>query len=176
MAEGEFALVSEHMETARQRPGQPVKRGTMAHDHETYLMLVDSAVQKHDQEGIQKYATRLKELAKRDDHKLYLAIAQRALGVGHRLSNQYDEAETCLTEALELFEQLGARWQKGRTLVEMAELELVRENRTQAHRYLSDALTDFEAMKALPNVEQTQSALGVLTDAISDQGKATEAL
>lgn len=164
MAEGEFALVSEHMETAREKPGQPVTRGTMAHDHETYVMLVESAVQRRDGEAILKYAPLLEELAERDNHRLYLGIAHRALGVAHRLAGEYSEAEKRLDLALELFDQLGTTWQRGRTLVEMAELEVSRSDQTLAQQYLSKALEAFEVMKAAPEANKAKSAMTILTE------------
>ena len=66
----------------------------------------------------------LEKLASRDNHRLYLAIAHRALGVGHRLAGEHAAAETRLKQALELFTKLGARWQIGRTLFELGELNL----------------------------------------------------
>ena len=102
--------------------GQPVNFGTMAHDHEIYMILADTAVEMRDSSGLYKYAPLLEELANRDKHKLYLAIAHRAYEFAHRLEGKHAEAETQLKQALELFTKLGARWQIGRTLFELGEL------------------------------------------------------
>ncbi|HWR88560.1 MAG TPA: hypothetical protein VN277_09090, partial [Acidiferrobacterales bacterium] len=74
------------MEMALETAGQPVNWGTMAHEHDTYAVLADTAVLQRDAAALRQYAPRLEELAARDGHKLYLAIAQRAWGVAHRLA------------------------------------------------------------------------------------------
>lgn len=77
-AEGEFVLVKEKLEAALELPGQPVKRGTMAHKHIVYMMLAESAAQLRDAEALTSYSSLLEELAVRDDHKPYLAVAHRS--------------------------------------------------------------------------------------------------
>src|SRR6187397_2293875 len=114
-AEGEFALVRERLENALVLAGQPVKRGTMAHDHDMYMMLTDSAAQQYDRAALERYTPALKALAKRDNHKLYLAVAHRAYGISTYLAGDYEQSETDLQRALELFGELGTRWQRGRT-------------------------------------------------------------
>ena len=47
-AGGEFALVKEKLELALELSGQPVKRGTMAHQHIVYMMLAEAATQLDD--------------------------------------------------------------------------------------------------------------------------------
>ena len=47
----------------------------MAHDHVMYMMLADTALELRDQDRLRKYGTLLLELARRDDHQLYTAIA-----------------------------------------------------------------------------------------------------
>ena len=144
------------META----GQPVNFGTMAHDHEIYMTLADTAVEMRDTSALHKYAPHLEELAERDKHKLYLAIAYRALGVAHRLEGKPTEARTRLKQALDLFTKLGARWQMGRTLFELGEWNLTQpEKKIQAREYFSLALSLFEEIQALPNAEQTHAVL-----------------
>jgi tetratricopeptide (TPR) repeat protein len=148
-AQGEFALVKQNLETALGTAGQPVNFGTMAHDHEVFMTLTDTAAELRDAEALRKYARQLEKLASRDDHKLYLAIAQRALGVGHRLAGEYAEAESRFKQALELFTKLGTRWQIGRTLFELGELDLEQsEKTTKAHEYFAQALGSFEEIQA----------------------------
>jgi hypothetical protein len=94
--------VKQNLENAIGTAGQPVNFGTMAHDHEIYMTLADTAVELRDAEALAKYAPALEELASRDHHRLYLAIAGRALGVRQRLAGEYGAAEARLKEALEL--------------------------------------------------------------------------
>ena len=139
--------------------GQPVNFGTMAHDHEVYMTLADTAVELRDADALRKYAPELEKLASRDNHRLYLAIAHRALGVGHRLAGEQAAAETRLRQALELFTKLGARWQIGRTLFELGELNREQQKETKAREYFAQALGSFEEIQAMPNAERTRAAL-----------------
>ena len=141
--------------------GQPVNFGTMAHDHDIYMTLADTAAELRDADAIHEYALHLEKLAGRDDHRLYLAIAQRALGVGHRLAGEHTAAETRLRQALGGFTRLGARWQIGRTLFELGEVNLTH-SRQKAREYYSQALGSFEEIHAVPNAEQTRVALNSL--------------
>ena len=160
-AQGEFALVKQNLENAIGTAGQPVNFGTMAHDHEIYMTLADTAAELRDEAALRKYAQPLEALASRDDHKLYLAIAHRALGVEHRLAGEGAPAETRLRQALALFTKLGARWQIGRTLFELGELNLTH-SPTKAREYFSQALGSFEEIGAVPNAERTRMALNSL--------------
>ena len=134
----------------------------MAHDHEIYMILADSAAELRDLDALRKYAPIIEQLASRDNHRLYLAIAHRALGVGHRLAGQHAEAETRLREALALLTKLGARWQIGRTLFELGELHIIRSSE-KAREYYSQALGAFEEMHAAPNAERTRLMLNSLS-------------
>ena len=141
--------------------GQPVNFGTMAHDHEIYMILTDTAAELRDADAIRQYAPELERVAARDDHRLYLAIAQRALGVAHRLAGEHDAAESRLGAALTLFTRLGARWQIGRTQLELGELyaEL---STARAREYYSQALGSFEELRAAPDIERTRVVLSSL--------------
>jgi hypothetical protein len=77
-AKSEFAQVRDRLVQALELPGQPVKRGTMAHEHIVYMMLTDSAAHSGDESSVRKYAPLLEELATRDNHRPYMAIAHRA--------------------------------------------------------------------------------------------------
>jgi tetratricopeptide (TPR) repeat protein len=162
--QGEFALVKECLERALEKSGQPVNYGTMAHDHAITMMLTECAVETRDEAALNKWAVRLMELAERDDHKLYAAIASRALGVSHRMAGRFGEAEASLQRALEVFTQMGTRWQRGRTLVEMAELELSRprKGRKKARKHFSEALRMFEGIQAAADVARTRLALATV--------------
>ena len=158
-AKGEFALLKQNLTIAQDKPGQPVKRGTMAHDHHLYMLLADSSAQRRDENALRQYAPRLEELAARDGHQLYLGIAHRAWGVACRLAGEHAEAAARLTRALGLFGELGTRWQIGRTLFEIGDLDLARGDRASARDHFSLALEAFETMKAMPDVERTRAAL-----------------
>src|SRR5262245_60167538 len=135
----------------------------MAHDHEVYMNLTDTAAELRDADVLRNYAPVVEELASRDNHRLSLAIAHRALGVEHRLAGEHAAAETRLKQALELFTKLGARWQIGRTLFELGELNLDgSKNKTKAREYFAQALGSFEEIRATPNVERTRVALTAL--------------
>jgi tetratricopeptide (TPR) repeat protein len=133
----------------------------MAHDHEIYMVLADTAAELRDLDALRKYAPQIEKLATRDNHRFYLAIAYRALGVAHWLAGENAEAETRLMQALGLFTKLGTRWQIGRTLFELGELNLI-DSRMKAREYYSQALGSFEEIQAMPNAERTRVALNSL--------------
>ena len=133
----------------------------MAHDHEIYMTLADTAAELRDASAVRKYAPQIERLASRDNHRLYLAIAYRALGVGHRLAGEKAAAETRLKEALGLFTKLGTQWQIGRTLFELGELN-VADLPMKAREYYSQALGSFEEIQAESNAERTRLVLNSL--------------
>ena len=161
-AEGEFALVKEKLELALKLSGQPVKRGTMAHEHIVYMMLADAAAHLGDVAALRRFASKLETLAIQDDHQPYLAIANRAWGIACRVDGEYADAEARFMKALELFDKLDSRWQMGCTLYEMAKVHLARSDQAQAHEHFSRALKEFEIMGAMPDVERTRTALEAL--------------
>ncbi len=157
----------EGMESLLDKAGQPVSNGTMAHDHDVYMTAADTAVEMRDETALRIYTPLLEDLAERDGHRLYLAIAQRADGVARRLAGDYAGAEERLHLALEVFERLGTRWQAGRTLFELGETALAADGDRvaqigAARAYLSQALDAFEAMQARPNAERTRAVLASL--------------
>ncbi len=156
MAEGEFALVRKYLEIALG------KTATWVGEHDLYAMLVDAAAQQRDVAALGQYAPLAEELAARYDHKLYQAIAHRAWGVAHRLAGRTVDAETRLKQALELFETLDTRWQIGRTLFELGELELSRGKNAVAREHFSRALEAFEEMGALPDATRARDKLSAL--------------
>jgi len=156
MAEGEFALVREHLGAALNKPAQgwaPVG------DHELYSMLADAAAQQRDEAILRQYAPLAEETARRYDHKLYQAIAHRAWGVAHRLAGEYPQAEARLNQALHLFNSLSTRWQIGRTLFELGELAAAQVNATKAGDHFTHALAEFEEMRAAPDAARTRTKL-----------------
>jgi hypothetical protein len=77
------------------------------------------------------------------------------------LAGEHAPAEARLRQALELFTKVGARWQIGRTLFELGELNLIH-SRPKAREYYSQALGAFEEIQAAPNAERTRIALNSL--------------
>jgi tetratricopeptide (TPR) repeat protein len=150
------------LEAALELSGQPVKRGTMAHRHIVYMMLADAAVQSRDEDALPRYAAQLEELAARDEHKPYLAVAHRAWGVAHRLNGEYAEAHARLQQALVLFEEVETRWQIGRTLFEMAELAQAQADPDGARDCYERALVAFESLGAIPDAQRADAALTAL--------------
>ena len=155
----------ERVEGAINKSGQPISFGSMPHDHEIYMTLVECAREQRDREGLVKYGTLLMELARRDDHHLYAAIASRAMGVAERLAGRLTQSEALLKQAQDLFSALGARWQCGRTLTELGELELARPRKStsKAHEYYASALQLFEEMQAMPYADGARRALAKLS-------------
>ena len=131
----------------------------MAHDHDVYAALADIATQQRDAPALREYAPKIEELALRDDHRLYLALAHRAHGVLARLTRDYDEAASRFSRALELFEQLGARWQMGRTHYETGALARETNDIDNARAHFGQALAAFEALRAAPEAERTRAIL-----------------
>ena len=156
MAEGEFVLVRKYLEIAVN------KTATWVGEHDLYAMLADAAAQQRDESALQKYAPLADEFASHYDHKLYQAIAHRAMGVAYRLAGQYPEAEIQLNRALELFQKLETRWQIGRTFIELGELALSRAEITAAREHFSHALSAFEVMGALPDAVRTREKIAML--------------
>ena len=182
-AQGEFALVREQLERALRTAGQPVRRGTIAHDHDVYMSLTDTAAHLRDEDAIRTYAPMLVDLAKRDGHRIFEAIAQRASGVAHRLAGEYSEAAECFNQAMRLFEAADhsssvatdghgegvqpedARsvpahcYQIARTCVEIAELAVALSDSGRARDYYERALSSFDALGALPDMQNTHAAI-----------------
>jgi tetratricopeptide (TPR) repeat protein len=147
------------MEAARPKPGQPIKNGTMAHEHDLYMLLADASAEQRDLPALQAYAPRLEQLALRDGHRLYLGIAQRAWGVAHWLAGEPQPAEARLDRAIEIFRQLDTPWQAGRTYRLAGEMHRALSNREAARRHFEQAVQAFEALKAAPDLEKTRAAL-----------------
>ena len=132
----------------------------MAHEHIVYMMLVDAAATARDRTTILKYAPLLEELATRDDHRCYLAVAYRSYGIAHRLSEEYEQADAYLQKALRVFEELGTPWQLGRTLYELGELAYLRGDKDLSREMFTKALEEFDRIHAKPDAARTKAALG----------------
>jgi len=157
MAEGEFALMQQHLDAALNidlsigsAPGS---------GHRYYALLVDAAAQQRDPVLLQKYAALAEETATSVDHKLHMAIAHRAWGVAHTLAAEYSQADVRFKKALEIFTSYPAPWQIGRSLFEMGELARLQMKMEQARDYYSRALSAFEELRATPYAAQARAAL-----------------
>ena len=162
MAEGEFALVQQHLEKAFRTPAQLTAWGSAGLEHDLYALAAEAGAQQRDAAALRQYAPLAEEAATRLGHKLYQAIAHRAWGVAHRLAGDYAGAERRLNQALELFQGLETRWQTGRTLFEMGELATARLDTAGARDYFSRALAAFEEVEARPDAARTQALLEAL--------------
>jgi tetratricopeptide (TPR) repeat protein len=160
MAEGEFALVKDHLEIAGKKPISSI--GFLMSETERHFLLADLAVLERDAVALRQYAPLAEDLARRDGHTLYQASAHRAWGVLHRLTGDYEKAEIRLSQALELFQVLETRWQIGRTVYELAELALIQKDTTEARHFFSLALAAFEDIRAVPDAVRTRAALASL--------------
>jgi len=160
MAEGEFALVRQHLELAfKMTATAPVGSGVVVNEYDLCALLADTAAQQRDAEALRRYAPLAEAMAQRIDHPLYQAIAQRAWGVAHRLAGEYADAEARLNRALELFAGLETRWQIGRTRFELGELAQARNDTAAARDHFSRALAAFEALQAAPDVARARAGL-----------------
>jgi tetratricopeptide (TPR) repeat protein len=153
MAEGEFALVQKYLEIAIN------KTAAWVGEHDIYAMLADVAAQQRDDTSLQKYAPLAEEFASRYDHRLYQAIAHRAWGVMYRLTGHHAESKIRFEQALEIFQQMEARWQIGRTLFELGELSISRADVSTARDHFTRALSAFETLGALPDAARTREKL-----------------
>ena len=131
----------------------------MAHEHDVYMLLTETAVNQRDPAAIQQYAGRLEPLAARDEHPLYQAIAHRAWGVAQRLAGDLPAAQARLAQALEMFTTLGADWQAARTHLELAEAA---SDPAAARAHYTEALAAFEALGARPDADRARAALQAL--------------
>ncbi len=160
MAEGEFALMQQHLKAAL---GSVMPIATIAcADHDVYALLADAAAQQRDAAALKEYAPLAEQSAASVDHKLYLGIAHRALGVAHTLKGEYPQAQALLARALEEFSSYPAPWQVGRTLFELGELARFQKQHAEAHNYYNQALAHFEPLHAAPYLTLTRAALGQL--------------
>jgi hypothetical protein len=153
MAEGEFALVKQHLEP------ELGKTSIWPGDHDLYATLADAAAQQRDEAALWQYTPLAEESAKQCDHTLYQAIAHRAWSVMHRLSGEYSEAASRLSQAMDLFVRLQTRWQIGRTRFELGALALAQHDTIGAREHFTQALAAFEAVQAVPDAARTRAAL-----------------
>jgi len=156
---GEFALMKEHLEEAFAKSNAPLKWGSMPTEPELYILLADSAAERRDETALREFAPQLEEIAVRNGHKVYQAVAHRAWGVAHTLAGGYAEAQARFEQSLTLLRPFDTRWQIGRTLYDLGELASRQGAHSAARNYLSQALVHYEALGAAPYVERTKARL-----------------
>src|SRR3972149_2112886 len=100
---------------------------------------------------------RVLERARGSGGRKFVALNCRALGIHGREHDRLDEAEVLLKEAEEIFRALDCRWELGKTLRELALLRRAQGRNEDATRLLLEALTHFEALRALPDIERTRA-------------------
>jgi hypothetical protein len=116
-AGGEFALAHERLLQALQAPIDPARWGSAASNLDLQAALLEGAAASGDTAAASRYAERLDAESLALGHRLYQALARRARGIAAAQRGDRREAESLLTQALEIFQSLGARWQEGRTLL-----------------------------------------------------------
>src|SRR5271166_4907470 len=122
MAEGEFALIPDHLEAALKQPRALARWGAAASDLDLLVLYAEYAAERSvpDQAA---YAQQALEAAVAVGHRLYEGISQRAIGQAQLRAGALDAAETCFVRALELFRAVPARWQAARTRVALAAVD-----------------------------------------------------
>lgn len=163
LAEGEFALVQDHLGQAILAPTDPVRWGAGGTELDFHVLCAEAAAQSRDSAGLAEHAPRAAEMAERMRHGLYTGIARRAQGVALRLAGQSQAAVERQTDAADLFLALGTRWQLGRTLVERAEVHASAGNLSEARADYVRALEAFEAVGAKPAAAEVRRAMQTLT-------------
>ncbi len=158
LAEGEFALVREHLGKAIQGPTDPVRWGSGMTDLDFHILCAEAAAQARDADGLAEHAPLAEEGARRLRHRLYSGVAHRAHGVALLLGGKPAAAIDRFNQAAEVFTVLGTRWQLGRTLLGRAEAHTSAGDLSSARADYARALEAFEAVGAAPaaaNVRQT---------------------
>jgi tetratricopeptide (TPR) repeat protein len=148
MAEGEFALVQQHLGVALGESARWVG------DHDLYAMLVDAAAEARDATALATYLPRAEETAARYNHQLYRGMVHRARGVSHVLTGEFVQAEIELNEALNIFERLETRFQLGRALAEKGELARAQGDAASTRSHIARAIEIFQDIGAMPEVQK----------------------
>lgn len=134
----------------------------MAHKHIVYMMLVEAAARLEDSTTLERYLPLLEELAIRDEHQPYLAVAHRAWGVTHRHEGRFAAAAERLGQALSIFEERQMPWQTGRTRFELGRLAADQGDEAGAREQYERASVEFAQLGAKPELERVQEALASL--------------
>ena len=163
LAEGEFALVRDHLEQAIRSPTDPARWGSGMTDLDFHILCAEAAAQTRDAKGLAEHAPLAEDGARRLRHRLYSGVAHRAHGVALLLGGQPGAAIDRHNQALEVFAALGTRWQLGRTLVERAEAHASAGDLSSSRADYARAVEAFEAVGAEPAAAETRQSLQSLT-------------
>ena len=99
------------------------------------------------------------ESARRSGGRDCDALTCRALGIHRREHGRYDQAAALLTEAVDLFRALDCPWDLGKALRDLAILRRAHGRADEAIPLLQEALTNFENLRALPDIERTRALM-----------------
>jgi tetratricopeptide (TPR) repeat protein len=155
MAQGEFALINQHLSAAMQKP--PTGWNPVG-EHEILVLMADNAAMQRNAEALSSTAERAELISRQLGHPLYQAVSLRALAALQGLKRNYPAAEAHLLEALSIFQKLETRWQAGRTLFDLAEVLAAQDRKHEAVEYYNQAIEEFEAMQAKPFINQVRAA------------------
>lgn len=162
MAEGEFALVRDHLDHANRATSDPVRWGSAVTDLDYLVLRADAAAGARDAETLRASAHRAEQAAAQVGHRLYRAVALRSRAVLALLDGQPGAAVDLASQALQHFEDLGTRYQMGRTLGERARAQDARGDTASARDDWSRALELFQAQGASPAAQEARHALAAL--------------
>ena len=163
LAEGEFALVGDHLKQAILSPTDPVRWGSGMTDLDFHILCAETATQTRDADGLAEHVPLAEDGAQRLRHRLYTGVAHRARGVALLLGGQPGAAIDRHNQAVQVFVALGTRWQLGRSLVERAEAHAAAGDLSAARADCTRALEAFEAVGAAPAAARARQALQGLT-------------
>ncbi len=113
-----------------------------------------------DIEKAQALATQGLELAREAKYRYVIGWAQRALGRISLAREAFSEATIQLNDALETFASAGARYDLGRTHLDLATLAHAQGNRGAVTTHLNEARRLFEALRVLKYVARTEQLAG----------------
>jgi len=152
-AESEFALIRDHLEDALEAPTDPARWGSAATDADLYVSLADAAAEIADLPTLERYAPLALAAARRLDHRLYAAVAERADGIRLRALGHFADSLEPLSRAFVAFDRLGTRWQTGQTLMARAATYAALGQDPLARGDRLQALDLFTALGARPAAE-----------------------
>jgi hypothetical protein len=127
-----------------------------------HAALADSAAAAGDLGGVARYAPLAEEAARAVGHRLYEAIALRALGVAATRQGEGAEAAARFDAALVIFEDLGTPWQLGITLAHRSQSHLARRDQTAARTDLERAAASFESIGAHLAAQRARETLAAI--------------
>ncbi len=163
LAEGEFALVREHLDKALQGSNDPVRWGSAVTDLDYDVFYADASARARDRVGLERFTEKAEHGAERLGHRLYMGIARRARGVLLLLDGQPKQAIARYDEALTIFAPLRTRWQMGVTQAERAQAHATLGDLASARSDWGQALAAFDSIGARPAAEDARRALAGLT-------------